>query len=77
MNVNVDLDWGAPVVGVPPACGSDPVVSTVAVDRGAGNLGFAATVSKETGGEEVGLTTLADERGTAESTADGGTLVGR
>ena len=53
MNVEVDPDWGAPP--------DEPVVSTVASDRGAGNLGFAGTVSKETVAEAAGLTTLAGD----------------
>jgi PPE-repeat protein len=57
MYVNVAPDWGAPP-------DEDPVMSTVASDRGAGNLGFAGTVSKTKGAEAAGLTTLAgDEYG--------------
>jgi PPE-repeat protein len=51
MNVNVDPDWGAPP-------DEDPVVSTLASDRGAENLGFAGTVSKGTVAQAAGLTTL-------------------
>jgi PPE-repeat protein len=54
MNVNVDPDWGAPPDG-------EPVVSAVASDRGAGNLGFAGTVRKEAVAEAAGLTTLAGD----------------
>jgi PPE-repeat protein len=61
MNVNVDPDWGAPDMGVPPTCGGGPVVSTMASDRGAGNLGFAGTVSKAKGAEAAGLTALASD----------------
>jgi PPE-repeat protein len=53
MNVEVDPDWGAPP--------DEPVVSTVASDRGAGNLGFTGMVSKETVAEAAGLTTLAGD----------------
>lgn len=42
------------------------MVSIVASDRGAGNLGFAGMVSKQTVVESTGLTTLAgDEFGSA------------
>ncbi len=41
MNVEVEPDWGDP-------SGEQPVASTVASDRGAGNLGFAGTARKET-----------------------------
>ncbi|MGH7734496.1 MAG: hypothetical protein ACREOE_12550, partial [Gemmatimonadales bacterium] len=54
MNVEVDPDWGAPP-------GEEPAVSTVASDQGAGNLGFAGTVRKETVAEAAGLTTLAGD----------------
>ncbi len=54
MNVEVDPDWGGPP-------GEEPVVSTVASDQGAGNLGFAGTARKETVAEPVGLTTLAGD----------------
>ena len=54
MNVEVDPDWG----GAP---GDRPVASTVASDRGAGNLGFAGTAAKETAAEAAGLTTLAGD----------------
>jgi PPE-repeat protein len=51
MNVEVDPDWGAPANG-------EPVASTVASDRGAGSLGFAGTVDKESVAEAAGLATL-------------------
>ena len=51
MNVEVDPDWGAPANG-------EPVASTVASDRGAGSLGFAGTVDKDTVAEAAGLATL-------------------
>ncbi len=54
MNVEVDPDWGAPP-------GDGPAASTVASDRGAGNLGFAGTAAKETAAEAAGLTTLAGD----------------
>ena len=54
MNVEVEPDWGDP-------SGNEPVASTVASDRGAGNLGFAGTASKETAAEAAGLTTLAGD----------------
>jgi PPE-repeat protein len=54
MNVQVDPDWGGPP-------GEEPVASTVASDRGAGNLGFAGTARKETVAEAAGLTTLAGD----------------
>jgi PPE-repeat protein len=53
MNVEVDPDWDAPP-------GEQPVASTVASDQGAGPLGFAGTVRKETA-EAAGLTTLAGD----------------
>jgi PPE-repeat protein len=57
MNVEVDPDWGA-------SPGGEPVAVTAVSDRGAGSLGFAGTVRKETGAEATGLTTLArDEFG--------------
>ena|GEM_PF-238982 len=57
MNVEVDPDWGAPP-------GEEPVASTAASDQGAGPLGFAGTVRKETAAQAAGLTTLAaDEFG--------------
>ncbi|MFZ0906533.1 MAG: PPE domain-containing protein [Mycobacterium sp.] len=49
MNINVDPDWGA----LPER--------TVASDQGAGELGFAGTVSKETVAAAAGLTTLASD----------------
>jgi PPE-repeat protein len=51
MNVEVDPDWGAPANG-------EPVASTVASDRGAGSLGFAGTVDKQSVAEAAGLATL-------------------
>jgi PPE-repeat protein len=52
MNIDVDPDWGAPP--------GEPVVSTVASDQGAGNLGFAGTVSKGST-QAAGLATLSDD----------------
>ena len=52
MNIDVDPDWGAPP--------SEPVASTVASEQGAGNLGFAGTVSKGTT-QAAGLATLSDD----------------
>jgi PPE-repeat protein len=52
MNIDVDPDWG----GRP----SEPVASTVASDQGAGNLGFAGTVSKGST-QAAGLATLSDD----------------
>ena len=52
MNVDVDPDWGLPPGGDPTAVSSD---------RGAGNLGFAGTVSTETGAVAGGMTTLAED----------------
>ena len=52
MNIDVDPDWG----GRP----SEPVASTVASDQGAGNLGFAGTVSKGSA-QAAGLATLSDD----------------
>ncbi len=49
MNVEVDPDWAAPPGG-----------STVASDRGAGNLGFAGTVSKSSE-QAAGLATLSGD----------------
>ena len=54
MNVQVDPDWGGPP-------GEEPVASTVASDRGAGNLGFAGTSRKEAVVEAAGLATLAGD----------------
>jgi PPE-repeat protein len=54
VNVEVGPDWGAPP-------DEEPVVSTLASDQGAGNLGFAGTVRKETVAEAAGLTTLAGD----------------
>jgi PPE-repeat protein len=50
MNVHVDPDWGAPPGG-----------ETAASDRGAGPLGFAGTVRKETVTEAAGLATLSGD----------------
>jgi PPE-repeat protein len=50
MNVGVDPDWAAP---------ADP--GPAASESGAGGLGFAGTVRKESVGAAVGLTTLADD----------------
>jgi PPE-repeat protein len=47
MNVQVDPDWGAPPGG-----------ETAASAHGAGPLGFAGTVRKETAVEAAGLATL-------------------
>jgi PPE-repeat protein len=52
MNIDVDPDWGGPP--------SEPVASTVASDQGAGNLGFAGTVSKGSA-QAAGLATLSDD----------------
>jgi PPE-repeat protein len=52
MNIDVDPDWGAPP--------GEPVASTVASDQGAGNLGFAGTVSKGST-QAAGLATLSDD----------------
>jgi PPE-repeat protein len=49
MNINVDPDWGA------------PPEQALASDHGAGPLGFAGTVSKETVAAAAGLTTLAGD----------------
>jgi PPE-repeat protein len=54
MNVEVDPDWGGPP-------GEEPVMSTVASDQGAGNLGFAGTARKQTASGAAGLTTLAGD----------------
>jgi PPE-repeat protein len=57
MNVDVNPDWGRPP-------GQQPVASTVASDRGAGNVGFAGTVGSGGGAQAAGLTTLSrDEFG--------------
>jgi PPE-repeat protein len=53
MNVDVDPDWGPPQ--------QEPVTSTAASDTGAGPLGFAGTVHKDSVAEAVGLTTLASD----------------
>jgi PPE-repeat protein len=52
MNIDVDPDWGAP--------SGEAVASTVASDQGAGNLGFAGTVSKGSA-QAAGLATLSDD----------------
>jgi PPE-repeat protein len=52
MNVEVDPDWGA--------APGEHVGSTVASDQGAGNLGFAGTVSKGSA-QAAGLATLSDD----------------
>jgi PPE-repeat protein len=49
MNIDVDPDWGA-----------EPVTSAGASDQGAGNLGFAGTVSKGST-QAAGLATLSDD----------------
>jgi PPE-repeat protein len=54
MDVEVDSDWGAPP-------GEEPVVSIAASDQGAGHLGFAGTIHKETVARAAGLTTLAGD----------------
>jgi len=52
MNIDVDPDWDGPP--------SEPAVSTVASDQGAGNLGFSGTVSKGST-QAAGLATLSDD----------------
>ena len=52
MNIDVDPDWGGPP--------GEPVASTAASDQGAGNLGFAGTVSKGNT-QAAGLATLSDD----------------
>jgi PPE-repeat protein len=52
MNIDVDPDWGAPP--------GEPVASTAASDQGAGDLGFAGTVSKGSA-QAAGLATLSDD----------------
>jgi PPE-repeat protein len=54
MNVEVEPDWGDP-------SGSEPVASTAASGRGAGNLGFAGTARKDADVEAAGLATLAGD----------------
>jgi PPE-repeat protein len=51
MNVEVDPDWGT-------QADREPVASSLASDRGAGPVGFAGTVDKETVGAAAGLATL-------------------
>ena len=51
MNVEVDPDWTAQTV-------REPVVATVASDRGAGPLGFTGTVDKDAVAAAAGLATL-------------------
>ena len=51
MNVEVDPDWSTQV-------DREPVASMVASDRGAGPLGFAGTVDKDTVAAAAGLATL-------------------
>jgi PPE-repeat protein len=53
MNVDVDPDWDAPP-------GEEPVASMVASERGAGTLGFAGTVSKDSA-QATGLATLSGD----------------
>ena len=53
MNLEVDPDWATPR-------GEELVASTVASDRGAGTLGFAGTVSKDST-QAAGLTTLSGD----------------
>jgi len=53
MNLEVDPDWATPP-------GEELVASTVASDRGAGTLGFAGTVSKDST-QAAGLTTLSGD----------------
>jgi PPE-repeat protein len=52
MNIDVDPDWGSP---------ADEQATAVASDRGAGPLGFAGTVGKETAAQVAGLATLAGD----------------
>ncbi|KKC02849.1 hypothetical protein WU83_22095, partial [Mycobacterium nebraskense] len=53
MGVAVEPDWDAPP-------SEEPVASMVGSDQGAGPLGFAGTVRKETVVDAAGLTTLGD-----------------
>jgi PPE-repeat protein len=50
MNVEVDPQWGA-------QADREPVISTLASDRGAGALGFAGTVDKDAAAVAAGLAT--------------------
>jgi PPE-repeat protein len=52
MNVNVGPDWGAP-------SDKQAVASTVASDRGAGNLGFTGTGREQAVADAAGLAKLA------------------
>jgi PPE-repeat protein len=52
MNIDVDPDWGTPP--------GESVASTTASDQGAGNLGFAGTVSTGSA-RAAGLARLSDD----------------
>lgn len=54
MNVDVDPDWGVSPNG-------EHDLLSAASDQGAGNLGFAGTMSKEAGGAAAGMITLAED----------------
>jgi PPE-repeat protein len=54
MNIDVDPDWGTPP-------DDEPVASTQASDRGAGPLGLAGTVRKDSDAQAAGLTTLSSD----------------